>query len=784
MACESPGGRKDFSTMSGKHMFTIRPLSRPARADFKDAFRICFSASALLSLNLRPGDLCQIDPGDGNLKTAVAWSATEKIQETVVQTSKTLQEIYGIKLGDKIQVAIYDGPVPEASEVHLKVDDVAPSDSGVDVLGDEKSHWEWFLDMPLSRAEWLAAGMTFDTDVKGQKHRFKVIRIQSQSSPPSSLFRFADSSLIRIVSAEDSNTTEESQKASTFVLDRALIGGLHRQREQIERALRRFGSSTAALKLPEYYRPAQGLLLYGPKGTGKSLLVDCIAACSWRKVCRLESIGTRESISSAILKVFSEARKSQPGLILIDQIEALTPKRTSYDYNATSSVAGALRKGFDAIQGSDILVVAETRHPNEIDETLRSPGRFGLEVEVMVPTLEERYEILQVIRGNSSEPSTSALREISQRTHGYVGADLVALLNLCVELAEDRTISTSDLGSTIAQDITFIGNTESAREGEEQSVIPIHITDADIAQALMTIRPTALQEIFLSTPHTPWSSIGGYESIKKHLQNTVARPLRFPEQMARFNLRARKGLLLYGPPGCSKTLLVKALATESGLNFLAVKGAEILSMYVGESERAVREIFRKARAASPSIIFFDEIDAIASTRGSSSGGNSGVNVLTTLLNELDGIEELKNVLVVAATNTPQNVDPALLRPGRLDHLLYVGLPDFEARMEILTIWFEKSMVADNLKTADVVDSLAETLDGHSGAEIVGICETAGNLAMDRYEQVIDRNGGDLPTGDSDVVIELRDLEEAKQRTRKGVTTESVRGFMEWSKGRG
>lgn len=240
--------------------------------------------------------------------------------------------------------------------------------------------------------------------------------------------------------------------------------------------------------------------------------------------------------------------------------------------------------------------------------------------------------------------------------------------------------------------------------------------------------------------------------------------MQFPERMKRLNVNSKKGILLYGPPGCSKTLTVKALATEAGLNFLAVKGAEILSMYVGESERALREIFRKARSARPSIIFFDEIDAIAYKRGTSSQG--GVNVLTTLLNEMDGIEELRNVLVVAATNKPDILDPALMRPGRLDNLLYIGPPDLEARQEILNIWFKKSAVHPEVNIAD----LAVRTEGHSGAEIVSICETAGDAALDEEEE----------TGQEGYIM-WKHFEYALGQVRRQITQEVVREYEQWGR---
>ncbi|KAH1487346.1 hypothetical protein KXX57_000271 [Aspergillus fumigatus] len=375
-----------------------------------------------------------------------------------------------------------------------------------------------------------------------------------------------------------------------------------------------------------------------------------------------------------------------------------------------------------------VLVVAATRHPNDVDDALRTPHRLAIEIEMQVPTAQDRAEILRAICGSSTRQLSEELIEtIAEKTHGYVGADLFALLQLVCRKARQRQLCQSRSPTRLC-DVTSSPDLVAGVEHiEENMVVDLDIEESDVMSALQETRPTAMREVFLETPKVRWTDIGGQHDIKKRLQKAVERPLKFPERMKRLNVKSKKGILLYGPPGCSKTLMVKALATEAGLNFLAVKGAEILSMYVGESERALREIFRKARSARPSIIFFDEIDAIASRRNSSHGG---VNVLTTLLNEMDGIEELKNVLVIAATNKPDVIDPALMRPGRLDNILYIGLPDFDARKEILNIWFRKSVVHPEVD----LEELAELTHGYSGAEIVSICETAGDAALDEEEE--------------------------------------------------
>ncbi|KAI2995130.1 hypothetical protein CBS147346_10120 [Aspergillus niger] len=504
------------------------------------------------------------------------------------------------------------------------------------------------------------------------------------------------------------------------------LGGVDRQIESINESLADFNPCLVNLVMPSFYEHSRGILLYGPKGTGKTALLEQIKAAGWRQTFHIGSSAFGRNIGDAESKlrnVFQEAMRCQPSAILIDQVEFIAPRRTSLD---SQSLASVLCECIDATKNAFILIVAATRHPNDVDDALRTPHRLATEIELHIPTAHDRAQILRAICGGPSPALSDTLIDmIAEKTHGYVGADLFALLQLISRKARQRQMSEFEL--RVSDERTPSDNAVEGPITQEPGTA-IHIKDVDVLSALQETRPTAMREVFLETPKVRWSDIGGQHEIKRRLQKAVERPLKHPERMRRLNLTSKKGVLLYGPPGCSKTLTVKALATEAGLNFLAVKGAEILSMYVGESERALREIFRKARSARPSIIFFDEIDAIASKRGTSSQG--GVNVLTTLLNEMDGIEELKSVLVIAATNKPEVIDPALMRPGRLDNILYIGPPDYEARKEILDIWFRKSVINPEVE----VDVLAMKTDGYSGAEIVSICETAGDAALDAEEE--------------------------------------------------
>lgn len=781
--------------MSDKTRFTVRPFSRPARADLKDALRVNISASALLSLKVRAGGLCLLHQDGGSSRPAIAWQAVERIQDTVIQVSKVLQDLYGLRLGDKISISNSERRVHDVQRVELR--ELMQNDTSTfsmdDQLPDEdRPHWEWLLYEPLSRAETLIAGLRFDSvQARGQKRTFVISRLDGvDSDPSSSIGRFAASTAVSIVSLKDQTTadTTPDERRRISVSD-VRVGGLGRQLEQINLLLRRFEMEFQNLVGPYHYRPSKGLLLYGPKGTGKSLVIDEMAACRWRNVIRLAAVpSTRTDLTEQVQSMFSNALHQQPCLIIIEQVEALAPKRGTLESTSHPSFLPALRKGFELVQEAAVLVVAEVKHPNNIEDSLRAHTRFGVEIELPVPSAAGRLEILRCVRGNADHPPEGMLQDVAERTHGYVGADLFALYQRIIESAAHRTLASHQRSGHQLDGLAPDGSNshlpEDAKPGRNTALT---ILPGDVTTALTSIRPSAMQEVFLETPNIRWSDIGGQHDTKRRLQRAVSRPLRHQATMTRLNLRSNRGVLLYGPPGCSKTLLAKALATEAGLNFLAVKGAELVSMYVGESERAVREVFRKARAASPSIIFFDEFDSIASTRSGDNGGGGGgggnLNVLTTLLNEMDGFEQLRNVLVVAATNRPEILDPALLRPGRLDNLVYVGPPDLQARREILALWLGKSDPAPDVD----VDALAEMMAGASGAEIVSVCETAGGFAMDEEEQ--DEEGREPRTGIGDgdervrVKIGMAHLKMAVGEARRGITEEVVTSYVEWGTGR-
>lgn len=699
---------------------------RPTNSD-KDAFRVRLTAVSLLGLRLKPGDTCQIhgpsDGPDGKKKLAIAWEASgQGLKDTVVQTSKLLQEIYGLRLGDKIAISPSSQRIEDSSSVTLLCDDLS--------LDAKKAEfWQQYATSAYSAIdECIAISQKLSFRVGDDRVDFRVKDVGVENSY---IARVTRSTSFRITNSTEAPTQTEINFCPVR------LAGLEKQVAQLQSIIRRL---TRADLRPhsKSYSPKQGVLLYGAKGTGKSTFIQSLAESGWPSVIKWTP-QTKLSPSNS------------PRLVIVSSNYI---SRRSVDGSASqSNQITAIHSLFEQVKGTPTLVVAEISHPNDIDESLRSVGKFKVEIELPIPSALQRKQILWAIRADDLIPKDDLLQTMAERTHGFVGADLYDLFCTTLDIAIDRR----DASETI---VTANGD---VAQDDIESCIPLEVSSRDFELALSQTRPSALQEIFLETPNVHWSDIGGQHEIKRSLQNAIERPLKHADRMAEFGLEPKKGVLLYGPPGCSKTLLVKALATEAKLNFLAVKGAELISMYVGESERATREIFRKARAASPSIIFFDEIDSIAS-RGRSGGD---LNVLTTLLNEMDGFEELKGVMVVAATNKPMAIDPALMRPGRFDNVVYIGPPDLEARREIL----EKRLGRISYRPAGIVEAdaarFAELTEGFSGAEVVGIMQTAGELAFDT-----DHN-----------YVGIADVEEAIKRTPKSITREILDELESWNAAR-
>ncbi|XP_059500436.1 ATPase family gene 2 protein homolog A isoform X3 [Stegostoma tigrinum] len=510
----------------------------------------------------------------------------------------------------------------------------------------------------------------------------------------------------------DQERTQESKSQITY----DMIGGLDNQLKIIREIIE------LPLKQPQLFKsygivPPRGILLFGPPGTGKTLIARAVA----------NEVGAHVSIingpeimskyfgeSEARLRhIFAEARQRQPSIIFIDELDAICPKREGAHHEVEKRVVASLLTLLDGIgsEGSEgqLLVLGATNRPHALDPALRRPGRFDKEIEIGIPNAVDRADILRKFLKNVPTLLTEVeLTQLADRAHGYVGADLAAVCKEAGLHALHRALG------------------ECANPSDSEVAESVKITFNDFLQAMNDVRPSAMREVTIDVPKVSWSDIGGMENVKLKLKQAVEWPHKHPESFTRMGIQPPKGILLYGPPGCSKTMIAKALANESGLNFLAVKGPELMSKYVGESERAVREIFRKARTVAPSVLFFDEIDALAVERGSSAGaGNVADRVLAQLLTEMDGIEQLHNVTILAATNRPDMIDKALMRPGRIDRIIYVPLPDAATRAEIFKLQFHTMPINDDVS----LDYLVAKSQKYSGAEIIALCREAALLAL-------------------------------------------------------
>src|SRR2546426_1205630 len=463
----------------------------------------------------------------------------------------------------------------------------------------------------------------------------------------------------------------------------------------------------------------KGVLLHGPPGTGKTLLAKAVASetnANFHSISGPEIMSKFYGQSEENLRdIFKQAEEEAPSIIFIDELDSIAPKRDEVTGEVERRIVAQLLSLMDGLNPrGKVVVIGATNRPNSLDPALRRPGRFDREVEIGIPDRDGRLEILQIHTRGMPLAKDVNLEELAGITHGYVGADLAALAKEAALRALRRVLPDLDL------------------EVEEIPVDVLNrlvVTREDFLAAYREMEPSTLREVLIEKPNVRWDEIGGLDEIKQSLRETVEWPLKYGALFQRVDAKPPKGVLLHGPPGAGETLLAKAVATEGGANFISVKGAEFFSELVGESERAVRETFRKAKQAAPCIIFFDEIDAIAASRGTGElDSGVGERVISQPLTELDGLEELHNVTVIAATNRADLVDRALLRPGRFDRLLHIPPPDLAARKQILRIHTKDKPLAKDVD----LDEFGKRTDGFTGADLAGMCNEAAMLAIREY----------------------------------------------------
>eukprot|EP01105_Mastigella_eilhardi_P026032 TRINITY_DN7310_c0_g1_i1.p1 TRINITY_DN7310_c0_g1~~TRINITY_DN7310_c0_g1_i1.p1 ORF type:complete len:785 (-),score=160.37 TRINITY_DN7310_c0_g1_i1:79-2130(-) len=546
--------------------------------------------------------------------------------------------------------------------------------------------------------------------VYGRPHTFTITNLHS-TPPDTQAFIVMPDAEIRIGAM---TADRQSAKPAARKCGIGDVASLDHELQVMEEAVE------LPLLHPEIYKrygikPSKGVVLYGPPGTGKSLLARVVAAhcnAALFEVSGSEAISKYVGESEAKLRsVFDAAAAAAPSVVLIDDIDALCPKRDTSTSEVEKRIVSTLLTLMDGVAAVPrVTVIATTNRLDSVDGALRRAGRFDREVELSVPNKEGRLGILKLLLGRMPHGLTEEqIAEVAALTHGFVGADLAAL---CKEAALCHLRRLAG------------GNYTAAALSAALHDRRLCVAMEDLRTALSLVRPSAMREVAVDVPHVTWADVGGLEDVKQRLLESVQWPLKHPEAFARMGIKPPCGILLYGPPGCSKTLVAQALATESGLNFIAVKGPQLVQKYVGESERAMSFAFRKARLNAPSVLFFDELDGMFGH----ARGEAGVSdrLMSQMLVEMDGVQPLTaNVIVIAATNRPDLVDPALLRPGRFDRLLYLGPPAQGAREAILRVHLARTPVSADVDLAKV----AARLEGYSGAEIAGLCRAAALLAL-------------------------------------------------------
>lgn len=681
------------------------------------------------SLNIVSGDALELS-SIGRKTTVLSWPAKESDRgKGLLRMDGFIRSRLDVGINDLVEIKVVESKT--AKDITF-----APTEP-LRIVGVEEYLAEYLNGTLMTK------GDTVPISVMGRRIDLVVI-----STHPSGPVIISDTTDI-LVSEESSKAVQISKEGTASSITYEDIGGLGdavaRVREMIELPLRH----------PELFKrlgveAPKGVLLHGPPGTGKTLLAKAVAN---ETNSNFFTIGGPEIMSKyhgeseeRLRNVFQEAEKNAPSIIFIDEIDSIAPKREEVTGEVERRIVAQLLSVMDGMKSrGKVVVIAATNRVDAIDPALRRPGRFDREIEIGVPNRDGRLEVLQIHTRGMPLDKDVDLQRLADISHGFVGADLQALAKEAAMRALRRVLPEINLsGESISVDI----------------LRKIIVRMQDFMDVIKETEPSAMREVFVEVPDIKWEDIGGLSTIKQELQEAVEWPLKYFGVFTYADATPPKGILLYGPPGTGKTLMAKAAANESEANFISIKGPELLSKWVGESEKGVREIFRKARQAAPCIIFFDELDAIAPTRGDHGDSHVTERVISQFLTEMDGLEILTNVVVIGATNRPDIIDPALLRPGRFDRILYVPPPDRESRLQIIKIHTEKKPLDQDVN----IEVLADKTDGYTGADIASLSSAAVMLALrEHITKYPDSKEAEKQT--KDLKISMQHFEDAMKKIR-------------------
>ncbi|MDO8555632.1 MAG: CDC48 family AAA ATPase [Nanoarchaeota archaeon] len=731
---------------------------------YKGIVRI--DSQTMRSLNVKPGDIIEIE---GGRKTVgiVDRAYPADIGQAVIRMDGITRRNAKTGIGEFVK--IFKAEVKEAKTLTL-----APVQQGVVIQADPYVFKRSLLGRAVVKGDIIAPG--------GAQRRRKTMT----GSPFEDIFNVFEEGFmgnfgfsgLKFIVADcgpkqaviiTENTQLKLSPKAVEVTDEKVpevtyedIGGLEDEVKKIREMVE------LPLKHPELFEalgiePPKGVLLHGPPGTGKTLIAKAVANEAEAHFILVNSPELTSKFygetEKRIREVFEDAEKNAPSIIFFDEIDAIAPKREETYGEVERRMVAQLLSVMDGLKSrGKVVVIGATNRPNALDPALRRPGRFDRELTIGVPNKQGRLKILQIHTRNMPLTKDVELEQLAAITHGFVGADLNAL---CKEAA--MVVLRNVLPELKLKEEEHLSDKDLAR---------LKVTMDDFKAALKMVRPSALREVLIEPPNVQWDAVGGLEEVKQSLREAVELPLKNPKAFTRLGIRPPRGILLYGPPGTGKTLLAKAVATESEANFISVKGPELISMWAGESEKGIRKIFEKARQAAPTVIFFDEIDSIAARRGADLGGSKVTErMVNQLLTEMDGLEELNQVVVIAATNRPDLVDPALLRPGRFDRIVFAGVPDKQSRLKILQIHTKSMPLAKGVD----LDQLAEMTDNFVGADMESLCREAAMIAMHRDVEAKEVGMDDFnealkkvhPSIRPQDVQKYKELEEGYLRTARG-----------------